>query len=544
MKLKQHVKTIVKKIVFNFPHFFNIKKMIINDDFSWTVKLIERYIRFNKILPKFKKRWFYEKYIQLYLKKNSDSHIEKSIQKNQLVKVFNNADLEIRPYFLDIFDMLGLLDANIIDLFVSLCYEIENLSERFFLIDDITFVVFINGIIPNNNYYNERRNVFKEIAKQLELNIPQINKKNNNKSLAIITFMLSKDLKNSMERIASFVANGMRNYFNDITIVTLDCFFSNYSETIRYHSDFFNSYSKKSFLKIRKHFDKKINLIFPKKESLKKRMQFCLNKIYELNPGAIIEMTDDTSFLSYYYYKDFKTLFIPSRGLGNSNFYNYILGPKWRYDKVNERFNCIEDNKIINRIFPEIVKIPDKRSYRRHQLGLSEDDFILISINYNNSMPNEYVDMLVNFINSEKNIKLIIVGDKANSYFHGTYQDIFNRGKIIERGYENDLFSLCVLCDVLVRHDFTGSSGCAGIAAKAGLPIVMTDFLCDAVRWLGTDYLVNHSISDQYEELVKLYWDKQYYKIRSDLTKSKIDYYSNPENSRQDLYQIIKGIQE
>ena len=68
----------------------------------------------------------------------------------------------------------------------------------------------------------------------------------------------------------------------------------------------------------------------------------------------------------------------------------------------------------------------------------------------------------------------------------------------------------------------TGGSGGTAIAAMQGLPIVMTNYICDASRWLGLDYSVIDNYHDLAEDIQRLYDDKVYYNDRKLITKKLI----------------------
>ena len=91
----------------------------------------------------------------------------------------------------------------------------------------------------------------------------------------------------------------------------------------------------------------------------------------------------------------------------------------------------------------------------------------------------------------------------------------------------------------------TGGSGATAIAAMAGLPIAMTNYLCDPSRWLGVDF---HSDISTYRDLtnyiVELSVNKDFYNSEKNKVLSLInDAIDTPEKWKA-LAQILKGEDE
>ena len=118
---------------------------------------------------------------------------------------------------------------------------------------------------------------------------------------------------------------------------------------------------------------------------------------------------------------------------------------------------------------------------------------------------------------------------------------LFENKQIIEHGYEKNLSALCAVCDVVIRSNQTGGSGGTAIAANQGLPIIMTNFMCDASRWLGNDYSNIDNYHDLMQELLRLKNDNTYYKQKQIITKKKIDYAIDAIPRWKELAEIILG---
>ena len=71
-------------------------------------------------------------------------------------------------------------------------------------------------------------------------------------------------------------------------------------------------------------------------------------------------------------------------------------------------------------------------------------------------------------------------------------------------------------------------------------PIVMTDFLCDAIRWIGHDYSDLHTYDDVANELEKLYLDRDYYLKKSAIAYERVMKATNLKEKWRELSEIIK----
>ena len=148
-------------------------------------------------------------------------------------------------------------------------------------------------------------------------------------------------------------------------------------------------------------------------------------------------------------------------------------------------------------------------------MGLNIDSFIIVSAAYVSKIcSDEFCDKICKLLKNNSNFVWLIVGDTAPAYIHNYYGELITSNQIIEKSYESNLFALFKLCNLYLRTEVTGGSGSTAIAAMAGLPIVMTDYLCDPMRWLGSDYSKISNLDQLVDEIETLYKDSEYYEIK------------------------------
>ncbi|SEH64605.1 hypothetical protein SAMN02910265_01902 [Ruminococcus flavefaciens] len=491
LKAKKISKDVAKKIV-ALPQKMSVNvsdKMILKET-CWIESLYKGYNFWIKIIPNLSLQFFcYELSNRIKnIIKDSDSF--KTIKNMWLEKFNSNISEDYRYFLTQFFSINGVIDDEICRRIINYGMELDNQDYRYWLTLDISNTTFSyqRGFYPE--YYTDRRKLLKKIANELKINVP-FKHDSNKKTLCIVTYLLSTDVRNSMQRIALMVSNNLKQYFDNITVITLDSFVVTKREkkrinTISKWRDY-PAIDNKSV--IDSLFGSDIRVIYSPKKDYKERYKFALEEIYKINPFVIIDISDEFSPISYYYSQDFPTVYMPLRVGASSSFFNIFQGTKWKLLELNSKYHFYSNEKLIQWSFPESVPITENNKYTRLDLEISENAFIIITIAKCYNCCNEsFVDEIACLLKNNLDMIWLIVGDKAPAYMHKKYPELFIDNKVIERSFENNLMSLCSLCNVLLRTDNTGGSGATAIAALAGLPIAMTNFLCDPMRWLGRDY--------------------------------------------------------
>ena len=171
---------------------------------------------------------------------------------------------------------------------------------------------------------------------------------------------------------------------------------------------------------------------------------------------------------------------------------------------------------------------------------MPQDKFIVVSIGNNSCFTNDFIDEMINIMTLDNDIIWMLVGNNGlSAHMKNKGELLIQKNRIIDRGYENHLASLCSCCVIVLRSNQTGGAGGTAIAAQQGLPIVLTTFLCDAMRWLGDDYTNINNYHDLMQEILRLKNDDNYYKQRQMITKKKIDYATDSNSRWEELANIL-----
>lgn len=483
-------------------------------------------------------------YLSEKINKFGENSKERNEIKKQWIQVFNSSPDDMKMFVYQMMYFTGIYDADITKLLVKYANETPISEYRYWLTMDLGVMTFRYQNAIYNGYFSQRKKLLKTIAEESDIKIPTISlsqREDVYQKICIVTYYLSPDELNSARRVAELMANGLARNGKDVYIVNLNAFMG--SDGLITINPLEITLTQIKL--INDKFDKNVKIDHMCDKNYRARFQNAIEKIYEYAPDIILDLTDEYSPIASIYNKDFCTIYKPFRSLGTSAYFYKVLigGGKETYKELNEKYNFIDLNDVIEWNMPEYMP-QRKKKINRSEITVNEDDYIIITIGNNDFYINdELSDCMAKLLNSE-NIVWLLVGRKAPKYIHEKYKKLIERKKIIEWGFEDDLLSLCDVCNISLRPDMKGGSGGTAIAAKAGLPIVMTKFVCDPMRWLGKDYTNNDNYNDCITEIKHLIHDKVYYDQQKNRTleciNSAID---SPEKWRElvKTLELIKG---
>ena len=443
-------------------------------------------------------------------------------------------------FTIQLMNVSKMINIDILKDIVSLCKNIKSPVVRYWLTMDLTWITFSHQELMYDEYYNDRKALLEIIACESNICIPRKEISSQKRKLLILTFVLAPTTSNSAQRVAMMLANGFGKYFEDVLVLSLDSFASSHAERREGFSEYYRNYSSTYENDIKRLFGDNIQVKFADGKNYKERMQDSINKIYAYNPTVIFDMSDECSPMSYFYSKDFYTLYIPMRGVGSSSFYTNIEGRTWKFATGNEKYHSVDLDDVIDWSFPESVPSAVD-SYTRKDLGLNENDFIVITIGSNEfDFEDEYIDYICEMITKNDRIVWLFVGGDAPRRIYAMYKHLVNNSRIISRGYENNLAGLCKICDIVLRGNVSGGSNGTAIAAMQGLPVVMMNRVCDPMRWLGRDFTDLETYSDVVKYIEELSHDVHKYEMAKIKTYEKIKKAVNQEEAWEDLYKTVE----
>ena len=510
-KMTKLIKSILEIIPLIFVH--PSEKQLLN-----SCKWIDKLSRLYYILIKFYPRYRLYCYFKRYLERINKAITNKRVSQEHIIKLwvnhFEKSSDKDRFFETKLFFESGFLTDEVSEMIMKYSQTTPSPIRRYNTVMDLSMRTFncAKGYYPN--FYNDRKKVLEKVASE-SCTVPNLCKNNNNKKrLCLVTYMLAPDLFNSVQRVATMIANNLSEHYDEILVTSLETFHENKEEEKNTFFCYRKDYSKKYFDRIKGMFADNVKVFIPDNLKYGERNQQVLDQIYKFDPTVIIDMSDEMSAISYIYSKDYTVYYIPMRSNASSIDFTYILGRTWKYEEGNKKFRSIDIAKVKEWMFPEYV--PNRSNdYTKKDIGVPDDSFVIASIGLNDkTYSNHLSDLICGLLNENTKMIWLLVGGGVSSYVKEKYSELIASKRIIERGFESNLTGLCAACDVHIRPNMTGGSGATAIACQSGLPVVMTDYVCDAMRWLGRDFSSLHTDEDMIAEIKRLFEDGDYYQTQ------------------------------
>ena len=507
MTIKNTIADIMKKPALCIKRYSDDE---LTRDCEWIDGLYQITIRFRKAFRNYPIELFLSPYID-QLKKLFASNETKNKVVDMWMRKFDDSSDDIKIFISKLVFLTNSIKDDSSRTIMEFARTTKNADYRYWTVMDISMFTFLASDGFYSNYYNDRKRLLTKIVEEQIIKIPSRKKQSSQSRICIITFMFKGHIQSSVQRVVNMVTNAMATRADEVMLISLESFCLSSKEGTQINTARKKTSAKVYKKKVKAMVDPQVTVLYAIGDSIKKRMQDAIDKIYQFNPTCIIDVSDEFSPISELYSRDYPVIYMPLRISGSSMTYTRILGTDWMYGKVNNKFNCIDMLRVANWMLPEYVP-PEGERILRIDLGIQEDSFVIVSVGYNSSgFSNEMVDAICSLLKMHEKYCWLLVGENGSSYLHNKYSELLSQKRIIEHGYENNLSGLYKACDVFLRSETTGGSGATAIAAMQSLPIVMSDYECDPMRWLGKDYSMLHSPSEIISEIEKLSEDTEYY---------------------------------
>ncbi len=538
------LKHILKKLlVFLISQFYWKNNFSLEQFFSDELFFQNKIKKFNYFL--FYHKRLYKLIIYPIIEEYKKVH-NSSINDNELIVSFINKshpELDERTILciLRLLYELGIEPYLVFTKALEIAQSTEDIFIKYWLIQNIETFAFWETIELPSDYYIRRKKLISDFCNSLSIISPTITKhvrnNSNKKQICIVTYLMGKSLQNSVQRILNMLTNNIDSEYFDISIVCLDSFYCKKDNIINI-TGWKNSFNfrKKSKLLLNKN----TKVYYSKVSNIKSKIESSLKIIFNINPDLIIDISDEYSISSFYYSKIFQTLYIPLRGRITSTYCTIYKTSDYKETvKQNSYFqNVLADTKIIEWSFPEYIMASDVK-YTRNQFGLTNKSFILVSAGILPPNDISFYKTMINILKSNSNYIWIIIGSTIPDFFIKENSNLFTSKRIIDWGFEKNLDSLYKICNVFINPNKTGGSGTIAIAAQQHLPIVLTKYPCDAMRWIKEENCL--AGYEQYEkEIFNLYNDKNYYNFKSNLFYNLVSDACDSKKKWNDFNQILK----
>lgn len=483
---------------------------------EWIDELYRICLRFRIVFKNYPIEYFLHPYAE-QLKKLFSIEETRDRVLSTWMKKFDHSSDDIKIFISKLIFLTDTIQEDSSQKIIEFARTTRNADYRYWTTLDVSMFSFLAANGFYSNYYNDRKELITQIVQEQKIVVPARKHRSKKRRICIITFMFKGHIQSSVQRVVNMVTNAMAIRADEVMLISLESFYTSCKEGPQINTARRKISGKIYMKKVKSMISPKVDVVCTIGDNISERLQDAINKIYQFDPTCIIDISDEFSVISELYSKDYPVIYMPLRISGSSMTYSKILGTDWMFRKANKRFNCIDISKVVNWMLPEYVP-PEGTRITKTDLEISNNSFVIVSVGYNSTgFSNEMVDAMCNLLIKHKNYCWLLVGENGSAYLHEKYSELLTSRKIIEHGYEKNLSGLYKACDVLLRSDTTGSSGATAIAAMQGLPIVMSDYECDPMRWLGNKYSVLHTPSDIMSEIEKLCEDKKYYNSKQRL---------------------------
>lgn len=484
-------------------------------------------------------------------KSNEISYFEPLIEKLNLklnegltkitdyVNIIDQLSNEDKLLYLRIMYESKCFNSELMKKYVNLAIEMDsnNNHTRFWMIQDMSDMVFRFPSYLYNDYYVDRKKAILNFRRDLKLKKNVYSERNTScKKYAIIVNGLTSET-NAVSYLVYKYANELIEQGKQVAIFPNDSLLYYQHDCVVRPIKSAISCSAIMFYKHKKMLNKQIEIFYTHGMNIKERIRNCLNNIKRYSPDVVIDAAGQGSFFTVFLKGIYPILHLTFNGYMVGSFFDkYISKCKKITLELNKTYHAISPDKIEEILIGFEYKYP-KKKFRRENYGLLSEDFVYITVGnrLDVELKKDFISIVCNHIMNSYYAKWIIVGTVDNKMFLD-YQELIERKKIILIPYEKDLTGLYKLCNAYIEPDRMGGGTSVFWAMFQGLPIIISDFYSDILPTVGMENSVRDGYLNFSKFMKKLEDDKEFYKLNSDLMKER----AYESNIRQYISSLIK----
>ncbi len=257
---------------------------------------------------------------------------------------------------------------------------------------------------------------------------------------------------------------------------------------------------------------------------LQNKAEYYLDQMAQFGPDVVVYYTDDRFLLSYVIAKYYPSVFMSMRGAQTAIFaHAYITGNKQYCMEMNRIFNSIPEEKIVERVGSGVpfLKYLKNKSYKRKEFGLNEEDFVVVTVGLrlDVELSPRFVASVANMLRRTRRIKWLLVYSGDIGDVVRNHKDLLEQGRIILRGWEEDLPALYKICDACLNPERMGGGVSLRLAMLEGLPIVTGEWSSDVTVHLHSENRIKGGYDDLMHYIERLAGDPVLYARQSKLMK-------------------------
>lgn len=216
-----------------------------------------------------------------------------------------------------------------------------------------------------------------------------------------------------------------------------------------------------------------------------------ISSIYEYNPLAIIDITNENAIYNPQLMKDYPVISVPLNGYRSSaSCTAYIARDIGLLEKCNQEYNSIDMEHVYeaNMYLPQTI---EEEEYKRRKFGFSDKDFIVVTVGnrLDFELTQEIQEGMRDLLQCNRNLRWILVGRITSDF--SILQEEQKRRQVVKWGYENNLSALYKMCDLYLDLPRSGGGGSVAFAVQVGVPAIIMNMPSDILPFLGEENSVN-----------------------------------------------------
>ncbi len=459
-------------------------------------------------------------------------------------KVIDQLSDENKLLYLRILYESQCFNSNLMKKYVELAINLNSKdnSTRFWMIQDMSEMVFRFPAYLYDNYYQNRKKAIKNYKKDLILSQINFDMKNDPmkndacKKYAIVTNGLNSQ-SNAVSYLVYKYANELVRQGKTVAIFPNDSLIYYRNECIVRPIKSAVSCSAIMQHKHNKILDNRIKIYYTRGIKTKGRIKNCLNNIKNYSPDIVIDAAGQGSFFTVFIKGIYPIIHLSFNGYIVGTFFDKYISKYKRFTlELNETYHAMHPGKIEEILIGFNYKQP-KKKFIRETYKILPNDFVYITVGnrLDVELKTDFISTVCNHLRSSACAKWFVVGSIDKNIF-SDYQDLIIYKKIIMISYERDLTGLYKLCNAYIEPDRTGGGTSVFWAMYQGMPIVISDFWSDILPTVGIENSIKGGYPNFGEYMKKLENDKAFYQENSALMKKRA-YYSN---IRQYILSLVK----
>lgn len=366
-------------------------------------------------------------------------------------------------------------------------------------------------------YYIEKRKLLAHISAVMGGTYEKKQDNDENRRIALmVTGLHGKN--NASTQLEIGLANELSRRGYDVTIFVADTQFINSDNLfpvmpVAKRTNFSTIFRNQHFLMKDNYVEIKY---FDETASAEDRYHAYVKAIYEYNPLAILDITNDNAIYNPQLLNDFPVFSIPLNGYSSSASYTcYIARNIDLVKQCNEIYHSVDLDKCYeaNLYIPWVI---GEEKYGREKYRIKRDDFVMITVGnrLEFELTEEVQQGMRELLDCNRDMKWILVGNINNKFEY--LQDLENRKQLIYWGYENNLTALYKMCDIYLDPPRSGGGGSVAGAVQTGLPAVVSKVPSDILPFIGAE-----NAADDWNGELKLVLELYHSKVkRKKLAKS------------------------